>query len=373
MNALRALLPALALLALLAPAAPALDWERLPGVERVLDLPPGPDNPRNSEGAFLRLKDGRILFVYTKFTGGGGDHDTAFLAGRVSADGGKTWTGEDAVVLPNEGGMNIMSVSLLRMGRGDIGLFYLRKNSEQDCRPYLRVSSDEGATWSEPRCIVESPVSYYVVNNDRIIRLKSGRIVIPAARHDWKGKGMDGRAHMVCFLSDDDGATWRPSESVMYNQRVMLQEPGVVELKDGRLMMFIRTDGGSQYLSWSEDGGSKWTEPVPGDLKSPLSPASNKRIPATGDLLAAWNDHEGIAPELAKARTPSAVALSKDEGKTWTTRRNLSADPNGWYCYTALEFVDGHVLLAQCAGDRRQNGLARTWVLRFPVKLLYGE
>ncbi len=36
-------------------AAPA------PGVHIGLELPPGPDNPRNSEGAFMPLKDGRIM------------------------------------------------------------------------------------------------------------------------------------------------------------------------------------------------------------------------------------------------------------------------------------------------------------------------
>jgi hypothetical protein len=35
------------------------------GPTRVLELPPGPGNPRNSEGAFVTLKDGRILFVYS--------------------------------------------------------------------------------------------------------------------------------------------------------------------------------------------------------------------------------------------------------------------------------------------------------------------
>ena len=31
----------------------------------VLFLATGPNNPRNGEGAFIRLKDGSILFAYT--------------------------------------------------------------------------------------------------------------------------------------------------------------------------------------------------------------------------------------------------------------------------------------------------------------------
>ena len=33
----------------------------------ILDLPPSPGNPRNSEGAMLRLNDGSILFIYSAF------------------------------------------------------------------------------------------------------------------------------------------------------------------------------------------------------------------------------------------------------------------------------------------------------------------
>lgn len=107
--------------------------DKKPGKEVVLKLEPGPGNPRNSEGDFIQLKDGRILFVYTHFTEGTGDNAGAFLAGRISTDKGKTWSDKDVTVISNEGGMNVMSVSLIRLANGRIALFYLRKNSETDC------------------------------------------------------------------------------------------------------------------------------------------------------------------------------------------------------------------------------------------------
>ena len=109
----------------------------LPG--RCLELPPGPNNPRNSEGAFATLQDGRILYVYTHYTGSSReDHAPACLMSRESAYEGRTWTSYDTLVLENEGAQNIMSVSLMRLGDGDLGLFYLRKNSWHDCRPFLK-------------------------------------------------------------------------------------------------------------------------------------------------------------------------------------------------------------------------------------------
>ena len=88
-------------------------------------LLPNEENPRNSEGDFIQLKDGRILFVYTHFTGGTGDHAQAHLAGRYSSDDGLTWTKEDVLIVPNEGGMNVMSVSLLRLQNGNIAPFFI--------------------------------------------------------------------------------------------------------------------------------------------------------------------------------------------------------------------------------------------------------
>ena len=86
-------------------------------------------------------------------------------------------------------------------------------------------------------------------------------------------------------------------------------------------MMYIRTDGGSQFESFSSDGGIHWTKPIPGKLASPLSPATIERIPWTGDLLAVWNDHSGWHNFPKGRRTPLCVAISKDDGKTWSKSR----------------------------------------------------
>src|SRR6187401_2555630 len=136
-------------------------------LETVLRLPPAAGHPRNSEGDIVALKDGRLLFVYSHFTGGGGDHDQAFLAGRYSSDGGRTWTEKDETIVEREGDWNVMSVSLLRLQDGSLALFYLRKNSLADCRPLMRISTDEAKTWSPPRECITDHVGYYVLNNDR--------------------------------------------------------------------------------------------------------------------------------------------------------------------------------------------------------------
>ena len=343
-------------------------------------LPPRSGNPRNTEGSFLTLRDGRILFAYSHF-GGGDDNDPATIEARFSSDGGRSWTSSDVPIVAREADMNVMSVSLLRLKDGRIALFYLRKNSVSDCRPYLRYSSDEAKTWTDAvLCIRDT--GYFVLNNDRAVQLRSRRILLPVSQHPAVNGRFGSRGIVMTYFSDDDGKTWRRSKSRLEcptPNEAGFQEPGVVELRDNRVLMFIRTQLGSQYLSWSSDGGDTWSEPKASKILSPLSPASVKRIPKTGDLLIVWNDHTRVDPSFRATetsggkRTPLSVAISRDEGNTWINTQNLLDDPEGWYCYTAIHFSGPRVLLAFNAGGHGLPRLSRTSLALFHVKQLYRQ
>jgi hypothetical protein len=77
----------------------------------VFNLEPSGKYPRNSEGAFVTLNSGRILFFYTQFYGGGADESPARIVRTQSDDGGRTWSGEPVAVVENGQGANVMSVS----------------------------------------------------------------------------------------------------------------------------------------------------------------------------------------------------------------------------------------------------------------------
>jgi hypothetical protein len=348
-----------------------------PGVSQNLALAPGVNNPRNSEGDFINLKDGRILFVYSHFTGGSHDAAASHLASRMSFDGGQTWSDHDETVVDTgaDGIPVVTSVSLLRLKDDRIALFYLAKKSEADSQLVMRTSADEAKSWSKPTVCTSGP-GHFLVTNGRVVQLKSGRIIFPAARHEASipPGGFD-RGVAICFYSDDDGASWRPSKSnleAMANSHSGLKDPLVVELKDGRLMMLMCIHLKPLYRSYSADGGDTWSSPEATDLLTPVSTASVKRIPSTGDLLLVWNDHSHTDPALKNQRTPLAVAISKDDGKTWENRKNLYSDPAGAYCYTAIDFVGDRVLLGHCAGQAKgAAGLARTVITSFDVQWLY--
>ncbi|MFH1006689.1 MAG: sialidase family protein [Candidatus Latescibacterota bacterium] len=345
-------------------------------VRKVRLLPPSPANPRNSEGAFLPLSDGRLFFAYSHFYGGAHDNSTARIAGRFSYDRGETWTEDDVLVVDTEGSENVMSVSLLRLHSVAIALFYLLKNSWGDCKLYMRISEDEAQTWGDKRCAIPHE-GYHVINNDRVVQLSSGRWVVPTAYHPCPDSTWESWSHRgisACALSDDEGRTWRMSRSWLEGpseSKTGLQEPGVVELTDGRLMMWMRTDMGCPYRSYSDDGGDTWSPAVPTDLRSPTSPASIKRIPATGDLLLVWNDHRHIGPGFSEKRTPLTTALSRDEGKTWEHVKVLEDDPEGCFCYTAIAFVDEKAVLGYCAGNPRIGLLNLLQITVVDVAWLY--
>ncbi len=343
--------------------------------ETLLTIEPTEDHPRNSEGDIIELKNGRLCLIYTRFTGGTSDHAAADLAMRTSHDRGKTWS-DDKIIIRREEGSNVMSVSLLRLADGRIALHYLRKRSLDDCRPIMRVSSDECESFSEAKVCIRDEVGYYVLNNDRAVQLHSGRLVLPVALHNKPGQEKpDWAGRVMCYLSDDVGETWRRSKTTLIGRspdgdRVKVQEPGVVQLADSRLMMFCRTDAGTQHVAFSRDEGNTWSELSPSKLASPVSPATIERIPWSGQLLCVWNDHSGVHPFPTGKRSPLCIAISRDEGKIWSRSRTIEADPDGWYCYTAMAFLKDRVLLAYCAGDKRVGGLNRLKVVSLSKQLL---
>ena len=356
----------------------------------VHEIPPGPDNPRNSEGSFLTLRDGTILFAYSRFRGNEARDDApSDIAGCVSADGGATWHTSGMLVSAAEHGTdNLMSVTLMRMHDGSVGLFYLVRASGNDLRYYYRRSFDEGKSWGTAQCCTEPP-GYYVVNNDRTVRLSDRRLVVPAAfhRNGLKRSAVgarnselrfrfDPRATSLFFLSDDDGETWRESRSTCSlpfgrNSRSGLQEPGVIELADAVLWAWARTDLGVQYEMFSVNGGETWTPPEPSRFTAPQSPLSAKRVPGSGCIVAVWNpipNYNGRSQHASGVwtggRTPLVLASSCDEARSWSDPVTIEEDGGRGFCYVAMHFTENALLLAYCAGGAEDGGCLNRLRLR---------
>ncbi|MBQ3079515.1 MAG: exo-alpha-sialidase [Clostridia bacterium] len=328
-------------------------------------------NPRNGEGAFVRLRDGSILYAFTEYCSESwDDHAQARISCVKSYDEGETWSEREILLTKGANDLNIMSVSFVRMQNGNIGILYLvksKKNGKLLCMPYFRYSADECRSWSQPvSCIPKD--GYYVVNNDRIVSLVGGRIMFPAARHGETGETL--KAGIAQFYySDDYGNTWQKTEEDVYSpyqDSVGLQEPGIYEYEDGRLWAWFRTGYGYQYQSFSDDGGNKWTSPVPNfHFSSPDSPMQVKKL--SDFSVAVFNPIAmscvNAAGEIWKSakRTPYVLCVSKNDGKTFDstgiTLANgktlpfnescfyIEDDFENSYCYPAvIETKDGFLI-----------------------------
>ena len=343
---------------------------------QVLMLKTAPGNPRNGEGAFIRLTDGRILFVYTRFCDGDKweDHSKAVLAAVESADEGETWSAPRTILTPQEDEVNLMCASLLRMENGDIGLIYGVKYAENGAikmRVMLRRSADEGRTWSEAHVCADEH-AYLVLENDRAVRLTSGRIVIPLNRHGSDGNHI--APGTACFyFSDDDGRTWQVGGELRCPtaSAAGLQETGLFEHDDGRLTAFSRTDLGCQYVAHSRDGGLTWTAPHPAPVfASPCSPMCLKTL---GGIAAAILNPDPHAADRAAARawgrTPLVLMTSGDDFATAPERFYLEDDENNGYCYTAVFGGSDYFLAAYYHSDGGVCPLSACKI----VKVAFGE
>lgn len=338
-------------------------------------------NQRNGEGAFIKLKNGSIMFGFTEFLGN--DWDDDFCARNsyiLSEDDGETWSEKRVLFEKPEDAKNIMSLSFLRMNNDDIGAFYIHKNLDETDKIVFTRSADEGKSWSEPiscmECLEEQ--DYFVLNNDRVLKLQNGRIIFSVAKHTVLNTTKDfepGEIHF--FISDDDGKTWRKTKQVFkcpFPQNPDgYEEPGLYQFPDGKIWCYIRTGLGFQYECFSEDNGETFTLPEPNlFFSSACSPMLVKNCGK--NTVAIFNpvpEHILRSDSEPWGRTPYVMAVSKDKGKTFT-KENLyyiEDDLDNGYCYPAIYEGENYMLLAYYHSNNTDICLNSTKI----IKINYSE
>ena len=339
-------------------------------------LPPSEGNPRNSEGAFLRGKSGEILFAYSRYHGDSNhDHAACDIALIVSHDEGESWSEPRLIATAAEfGTKNIMSVSAVEQKNGDLAFYFLIKENDMTTTMGRTVSVD-GIHWQIERCDFGAvPPAYYVVNNDRIVRLADGTLVAPASFCTSDEIAHYREIHMRASLliSTDDGKTftlapWTFSIPNPAHWSRGYEEPGIIEYED-RLYYWIRTYLGRQYETISESGINGFFEPRPSEFTSPNSPMQIKSYDGVAytiyNPIPRYNGRE--EPEGSWGRTPFVLRKSTDGGKTWGAFNVIEDDPARGYCYPAVfQTNDGCLLLGYCRGNGEDgNTLCRLGIAK---------
>ncbi|MFH0963890.1 MAG: sialidase family protein [Planctomycetota bacterium] len=273
---------------------------------------------------------------------------------RRSADGGLTWSDREPIAVDDP--LNMIT-GVVQMRDGTIGI-----HTESWNQPaYFWKSSDGGKTWSKR---IQMGPKGAPLHGNVMIETRDGRLVIPMREgHSvhgglWEGAGAfgtvdgkrvltEGHAHAMemdisfVYFSTDKGNSWSRSQGdiIIWKDDGLggmwpCDEPNVAELSDGRLIMFLRTTLGRLYQTFSSDGARRWDYPTATDLPSSYSPCSLERIPENdhtvaagraGHLVCVWNNVSNDEIKRGFRRGRLSVAVSTDDGHTWTHAKTVDA------------------------------------------------
>ena len=293
------------------------------------------------EGTLWAGKEGAIYFVnFDVEKHPNPKDDYGYLTMRESHDKGRTWG--DAWGLADKSGKRIKGFheTVFRLKSGKVGLVYNDSENFPTGIPgrdggsgiMFRESEDEGRTWTDP--VVVYPL-HALCCSGYVVVLSNGRIVAPAFRwigHDPSPESEEFTAPTISYsfacVSDDEGKTWRASYSQLiishYRFSTDLEEPAVIELTDGRLLMHLRSQVGRPYRSYSTDRGMTWSRPEPLPIAASYAPALLRRVP-TGEILMIWNQSSRGESLMGLDRHRLSCAISREEGETWENFKNLES------------------------------------------------
>lgn len=291
------------------------------------------------------LPDGRLMGLPNNPMTIDGEQVTAV---RYSTDNGVTWSEPTTLFKqPKEpkGGFGVQ-VSLVDLN-GEIHLFFQNDMDTLSRYKELKIEDLHIDIWHtksfngrkewEP---LQRIWSGYAGSMLSVTQMRNGRIVLPICYRpipirNWsaRGEGFDAFSYMGTFQSSvlysDDGNTWHQSKaefkapsSIIFADGLI--EPGVIQLKDGRVWLLIRTQSGRFYESYSTDGAN-WSPVQATEIISSDSPGNLIRL-KTGQLVMVWN--EALRFSYANGgRHILHAAITDDEGKTWRGFREVARNP----------------------------------------------
>ncbi|NLN04344.1 MAG: helix-turn-helix domain-containing protein [Clostridiaceae bacterium] len=188
--------------------------------------------------------------------------------------------------------------------------------------------------WSKP----------FIIGKDVMMNkptfLSTGEIMFPIAVWDRNVQAINGcvsegeeRLPFV-YRSTDCGTTFEKLGGPKVEKR-SFDEHMILELSDGRLMMFIRTLYGIGK-SYSYDGGRTWTDAEPSGFGGPCTRFYIRKL-SSGSIFLIYHDS-------TSKRSNLAAYLSEDEGETWKWKLLLDERDNVSYP-DAVEAKNGYIYI----------------------------
>lgn len=202
---------------------------------------------------------------------------------------------------------------------------------------YVRYSSDEGVTWTDPVALAYTNAPPTTENKAlgttcNILSLSSGRLIVPL----YSKLG-----HCGCIYSDNDGASWTYSDKFVYVTG-WGAEPSISLDSNNDLIMSMRPLTNTNLFAAfakSKDGGVTW------ELmhKDRVVSVTNQSHLSYDKTLGVHFDSHDINPQ--NRRTNYRISLSYDDGYTFPLSYAPFADDR-YVGYTQIiKWADGVYLL----------------------------
>jgi len=258
----------------------------------------------------IQLKNGDLLCVW--FSGEWeGSSGVGIVFSRL-AKGSQVWTKPQ--LIDQQDGVSFQNPVFFQSPDGVLHLYHTTQGAhegEANAHVLECVSKDNGATWSKPALLFDKPGAF---SRHPVMVLPNGTWLLPMTYVTSKGisKGSETN-YSVMELSQDSGKTWK---ECMVDDSFALVQPTVVQLAPDSLLSFFRSrKSDSIYQSTSKDGCT-WTKPVATDLPNNNASVQSFRLKDGHIVIIFDNQHKG-------PRRPVSIALSEDEGKTWSYVRDV--------------------------------------------------
>ena len=330
-------------------SAATREWQGIPGIERTAD--------------------GTLWATW--YSGGGGEGPFNYVLLTHSTDDGERWSDPDLVVDP-PGVVRAFDPCLWVDPLDRLWLFWAQEYAKWDGRAGVwAIMTPDPTTedaWSEPRRLCDG----IMMNKPTVIA--DDEWLFPATRWDRpigayshldkSGVTLEdirkytdpvdvGRTPTTVWASTDYGQSVTQRGGAQVPNGVQSpDEQMIVQLKDGRLWMLIRTTYGIGE-SFSSDGGRTWTPVRESGLEHPETRFFIRRL-ASGTLLLVKHADPGN-------RTDLSAYVSTDDGASWSgglllDGRDSVSYPDGF------EGPDGTIYVTY---DRERHGATEILLATF--------
>lgn len=288
--------------------------------------------PSQMSGPFVSMPDGSILTVEKNMV-------------MISVDDGATWTGRNVLYdgegpgIPDGGQSPGNRSPLIRTREGALIMAYtdmaerLWEWDEQTHEPTPEThseiwairSTDDGWTWD-----CRQQISTGIVCVTGIIQRASGEVVVPCQPF------VRNPARWVTHaaVTADQGETWQAGNVIDlggHGHHDGAIEAAIVELRDERVLMLLRTNLDEFWAAYSDDG-RYFRELGPSGVDASAAPGFLLRL-ESGRIALVWNRYareDGTVPAkwggdeqwserpASSQRQELSIAFSDDECRTWT-------------------------------------------------------